>query len=84
MPGEWQSYDILYTAPRFDAAGELEAPAHMTVLHNGVLVQHHAEVQGTTEWIGAPSYDEAHDCAPLYLQGHDAAVSFRNIWIRSL
>ncbi|MBB3141778.1 3-keto-disaccharide hydrolase [Halomonas organivorans] len=83
-PGEWQSYDILYTAPRFDDGGELDTPAHVTVLHNGVLVQHHATIQGTTEWIGAPSYDEAHGCAPLYLQDHDAAVSFRNIWIREL
>ncbi|SEN33570.1 3-keto-disaccharide hydrolase [Halomonas caseinilytica] len=83
-PGEWQSYDIIYTAPRFDDAGELESPAYATVLHNGVLVQNHVEIQGTTEWIGAPSYDEAHGCAPLYLQDHDAAVSFRNIWVREL
>ncbi|WP_219924697.1 DUF1080 domain-containing protein [Halomonas sp. ND22Bw] len=83
-PGEWQAYDILYTAPRFDEDGELDAPAHVTVLHNGVLVQHHATIQGTTEWIGAPSYDEAHGCAPLALQDHDAAVSFRNVWIRRL
>lgn len=83
-PGEWQAYDILYTAPRFDDEGALEAPAYVTVLHNGVLVQHHVEIQGTTEWIGAPSYDEAHGCAPLYLQDHDASVSFRNIWVREL
>ncbi|WP_224750167.1 DUF1080 domain-containing protein [Halomonas sp. ML-15] len=83
-PGEWQSYDILYTAPRFDASGELTSPAYVTVLHNGVLVQHHVEIQGTTEWIGEPDYDEAHGCAPIYLQDHDAAVSFRNIWVREL
>ena len=83
-PGEWQRYDILYTAPRFDDAGELASPAYVTVLHNGVLVQHHVEIQGTTEWIGEPAYDEAHGCAPLYLQDHDAAVSFRNIWVREL
>lgn len=83
-PGEWQAYDILYTAPRFDDDGDLDAPAQVTVLHNGVLVQHEAEIQGTTEWIGQPSYDEAHDCAPLYLQDHDASVSFRNIWVREL
>lgn len=83
-PGEWQAYDILYTAPRFDEGGELEAPAYVTVLHNGVLVQHHVAVQGATEWIGAPSYDDVHGCAPLYLQDHDASVSFRNIWVRRL
>lgn len=83
-PGEWQSYNILYTAPRFDDEDTLESPAYVTVLHNGVVVQHHVEVQGTTEWIGEPSYDEAHGCAPIYLQDHDAAVSFRNIWVREL
>ncbi|MBT2771830.1 DUF1080 domain-containing protein [Halomonas sp. ISL-60] len=83
-PGEWQSYNILYTAPRFDDEGALESPAYVTVLHNGVVVQHHAEVQGTTEWIGEPNYDEAHGCAPIYLQDHDADVSFRNIWVREL
>ncbi|MDQ7730364.1 DUF1080 domain-containing protein [Halomonas sp. SpR8] len=83
-PGEWQSYNILYTAPRFDDEGALESSAYITVLHNGVVVQHHAEVQGTTEWIGEPNYDEGHGCAPIYLQDHDAAVSFRNIWVREL
>lgn len=83
-PGDWQSYNILYTAPRFDDGGALESPAYITVLHNGVVVQHHAEVQGTTEWIGEPNYDEAHGCAPIYLQDHDADVSFRNIWVREL
>ncbi len=83
-PGEWQRYNILFTAPRFDDEGALESPAYITVLHNGVVVQNHAEVQGTTEWIGEPSYDEAHGCAPIYLQDHDADVSFRNIWVREL
>lgn len=83
-PGQWQAYDILYTAPRFDASGALESPAYVTVLHNGVLVQNHVQIQGKTVWIGEPAYDEAHGCAPLYLQDHDAEVSFRNIWIRPL
>lgn len=82
--GEWQSYDVIYTAPRFDGAGELDSPAYVSVLHNGVLVQNHVEIQGATEWIGEPSYDEAHGCAPIHLQDHDAAVSFRNIWVREL
>lgn len=82
--GEWQAYDIIFTAPRFDDDGELEKPAYVTVLHNGVLVQHHFEIQGATEWIGEPDYSEAHGCEPIALQDHDAAVSFRNIWVREL
>ncbi len=82
-PGEWQSYDIIFTAPRFDADGDLETPAFVTVLHNGVLVQNHVEIHGTTEWIGAPSYT-AHGCAPLSLQDHASEVAFRNIWVRDL
>lgn len=82
--GEWQTYDVIYKAPRFDSNGDLESPAYVTVLHNGVLVQNHVEIQGTTEWIGEPDYEEAHGCAPIYLQDHDAAVSFRNIWVREL
>ncbi|WP_024462577.1 DUF1080 domain-containing protein [Marinimicrobium sp. LS-A18] len=82
--GQWQEYDIIYQAPRFDDSGALEEPAYVTVLHNGVVVQNHFEIQGTTEWIGEPSYDEAHGCAPIFLQDHDAAVSFRNIWVREL
>ncbi|MDO3382748.1 3-keto-disaccharide hydrolase [Gilvimarinus algae] len=80
---EWNVYDIIYTAPRFSDSGELEKPAYITVLHNGVLVQNHAEVQGPTAWIGHPPY-EAHGCAPLRLQDHGNPTKFRNIWIREL
>lgn len=83
-PGVWQTYDIIYQAPEFAESGALQTPAYITVLHNGVLVQNRVEIQGTTEWIGEPSYDEAHGCAPIHLQDHDAAVSFRNIWVREL
>jgi hypothetical protein len=82
-PNEWQTYDIIFRAPRFDSAGQLSEPAYITVLHNGVLVQNHAEVQGPTVWIGEPEY-EAHDCAPISLQDHGNPVSFRNIWVRKL
>lgn len=82
-PGVWQSYDIIYKAPRFDDAGELKALGTVTVLHNGVLVQNHVEIQGTTEWIGPPQI-HAHGCAPLYLQDHGDKVSFRNIWVREI
>ena len=81
-PGEWQYYDIIFTAPRFDGK-KLKSPAFITVLHNGVLVQNHVEIQGKTEWIGAPSY-QAHGCEPLQLQDHGNLVSFRNIWVRKL
>jgi hypothetical protein len=82
-PGEWQTYDIIYMAPRFDNEGQLTSPATVTVLHNGVLVQNHVEIQGPTSWIGHPPY-EAHGCAPLRLQDHGDPVSFRNIWVRKL
>ncbi len=83
-PGEWQSYDIVYTAPDFSDAGMLTEPARVTVLHNGVVVQNDVEIQGKTVWIGAPAYDEAHGCAPISLQDHDADVAYRNIWVRPL
>ena len=82
-PGVWQSYDIIFMAPRFDSAGALETPGTVTVLHNGILVQNHVEIQGTTEWIGPPQVHE-HGCAPLYLQDHGDKVSFRNIWVREI
>ncbi|MFN3277861.1 MAG: DUF1080 domain-containing protein [Paracoccus hibiscisoli] len=82
-PEEWQSYDIIFQAPVFAEDGALRRPAHITVLHNGVVVQNHAQIQGATEWIGYPAY-AAHDCAPIQLQDHDADVAFRNIWVRPM
>lgn len=81
--GKWNSYDIIYTAPRFRSNGDLESPAYVTVLHNGVLVQNHAEIQGGSVYVGPPSY-EAHGPGPIILQDHGNPVSFRNIWIRKL
>jgi hypothetical protein len=80
--GQWQYYDIIYTAPRFDGT-TLTNPAFVTVIHNGVLVQNHVKIHGKTEWIGSPSY-EVHGCAPLQLQDHGNQVSFRNLWVRHL
>ncbi len=81
-PGEWQTYDIIYTAPKFDGQ-TLKSPGRITVLHNGVLVQNNFEIKGPTAWIGKPPY-EAHGCAPIRLQDHGNPVKFRNIWVRGL
>ena len=81
-PGEWQTYDIIYKAPTFNGE-RLVTKGYVTVIHNGVVVQNHTEIEGTTEWIGAPKY-EAHGCAPLQLQDHGNLVSFRNMWVRPL
>jgi hypothetical protein len=80
--GQWQVYDIIYKAPRFDGNKRL-SPGYVTVLHNGVLLQNYTEIAGTTEWIGPPQ-QPAHGCAPLKLQDHGDKVSFRNIWVRKL
>jgi len=80
-PGEWNVYDIFFTAPRFDDDGKLQSPAIITVMHNGVLIQHHFELAGNTFYHAPPSY-RAHGKAPLTLFEHGNAVRFRNIWIR--
>lgn len=81
--GEWNSYDVIYTAPRFTNDGSLESPAYVTVFHNGVLVQNHVAIKGGTVFIGQPTY-EAHGAGPILLQDHGNPVSFRNVWIREL
>ena len=82
-PGEWQTYDIFYTAPEFDEIGIVSKPAYITVVHNGVLIQNHTEIKGTIQYIGLPCY-EPHGPASIVLQDHGNPVSFRNIWVRSL
>ncbi len=83
--GEWNAYDIIFHAPEFSRGGNIVKPATITVLHNGVLIQDHFEIEGTIEYIGWPKY-EAHGKAPLMLQDHrdNSRVSFRNIWVREL
>lgn len=83
-PGEWQTYDIIYTAPIFDASGKLARHAYVTVIHNGVLVQDHVALRGPTQYIGQPEYEAHEDQLPLQLQDHSNPVSYRNIWIREL
>ena len=83
-PGEWQTYDIVFMAPRFRGDGSLERPATMTVLHNGVLVQNHVEIQGPTVFRGSPRYEAHAPKAPIQLQDHRNFVSYRNIWVREL
>jgi hypothetical protein len=83
-PGTWQTYDVIFTAPRFKADSTLQTPAYITVLQNGVLIQNHVELKGPTEYIGKPVY-KYHDARlPIGLQNHGNPVSYRNIWIREL
>lgn len=85
-PGEWQTYDVVWTAPRFKGDGSLETPAFATVFWNGVLVENHFQLQGQTLYIGKPFW-KAYDRAPIKLQAHgdkSEPISFRNIWVREL
>jgi hypothetical protein len=85
-PGQWQTYDVIWTAPRFNSSGGLKSPACVTVFFNGVLVQNRFQLQGQTLYIGKPFY-KPYDRAPIKLQAHGDAsqpISFRNIWVREL
>jgi hypothetical protein len=85
-PGEWQAYDVVWTAPTFNVDGSLKTPAYVTVFFNGVLVQNHFELRGQTLYIGQPFYKK-YDTAPIKLQAHgdhSQPISFRNIWVREL
>ncbi|HXG68531.1 MAG TPA: DUF1080 domain-containing protein [Blastocatellia bacterium] len=83
-PGEWQTYDIVFHAPKFDDSGKVLKPATFTVFHNGVLVQDSVEVRGTTTHQGEPKYTKHTPKEPIRLQDHGNPVRFRNIWIRPL
>jgi hypothetical protein len=85
-PGDWQVYDVVWTAPTFNADGTMKTPASITAFHNGVLVQNHFELKGETLYIGKPEYKK-YDTAPIKLQAHgdpSPPISFRNIWVREL
>jgi hypothetical protein len=84
--GEWQSYDVVWTAPVFHSDGTVETPASVTLFHNGVLVQNHFQLLGETVYVGKPVY-RTYDRAAIKLQSHhdpSAPISFRNIWAREL
>ncbi|MDQ7949225.1 MAG: DUF1080 domain-containing protein, partial [Pedobacter sp.] len=86
-PGEWQSYDVIWTAPVFNSDGSLKSPARVTVLFNGVVVQNNFELAGPTLYIGKPDYKKAHGASPIKLQAHgdkSEPISFRNIWVREI
>lgn len=82
-PGEWQTYDIIFTAPKFGEDGKVTKPAYATVIHNGVVVHNHFELLGGTFYDRAPVYQKHADKLPLNLQFHGNPVKFRNIWVRS-
>lgn len=81
-PGEWQTYDIVFTAPRFAEDGKIEKPGYVTVLHNGVVIHNHFELQGATSYTEPPKYTKHADKLPLHIQFHGNATRFRNIWVR--
>ncbi|MEJ2882065.1 3-keto-disaccharide hydrolase [Pedobacter sp. GR22-6] len=86
-PGEWNSYDIVWTAPTFNEDKSVKTPARVTVLFNGILVQDNTILKGPTQYIGDPAYRKAHGASPIKLQSHgdpSEPLSFRNIWIREL
>jgi hypothetical protein len=85
-PGEWQTYDVVWTAPTFNDDGSLKTPACVTVFFNGVLVQNHFQLKGQTLYVGQPFYKK-YDSAPIKLQAHgdkSEPLSFRNIWVRDI
>lgn len=83
-PGEWQTYDVIWTAPKFDDDGQLVSPAYITVLHNGVVVQNHFELEGDTPFNRPPEYRKHPPKGPIGLQYHGNPVRFRNIWVREI
>lgn len=83
-PRQWQTYDIIFNAPKFDGQGKLTDKAQLTLLHNGVLVQHNSQIMGPTNWIRHGWYKKNVTQGPIALQDHDSPVKFRNIWVRRI
>jgi hypothetical protein len=83
-PGEWNAYDIIFEAPKWDEQGELTKKAHVTVIHNGVVLHHRQEFVGPSGHRNVPQYRKYDGTGPIRLQDHGDPVRFRNIWIRPL
>ncbi len=81
-PGDWNTYDIFWTAPRFEEDGSLKSPAYITAVHNGVLILNHFELKGDTPYNRPPRYKKHAAKGPISLQDHGNPVRFRNIWVR--
>lgn len=83
-PGEWQTYDIIFEAPKWDAEGNLLKRAHITVFHNGVVTHHYQDYLGPSGHKRVANYNTVQETGPLKLQNHNNPTRFRNIWIREL
>jgi hypothetical protein len=83
-PQTWQTYDVVFIAPVFNADKTLKSPAYITVFHNGVLIHHNVALKGPMTYAGYPKYEYHETRLPLMLQEHDSRVAFRNIWVREL
>ena len=83
-PGEWQTYDIIFEAPKWDAEGNLLKQAHVTVLHNGVVTHHRQNYLGPSGHKKVANYKAVKETGPIQLQNHSNPVRFRNIWVREL
>jgi hypothetical protein len=81
-PQTWQTFDVIFEAPVFNADRSLKHPAYITVFHNGVLIQYHVAIKGPMVYAGYPKYEYHENRLPLVLQEHNSRVSFRNIWLR--
>jgi hypothetical protein len=81
-PGEWNTYDVFWTAPRFEG-DQLVSPAYITAMHNGVLILNHFELQGDTPYHRPPAYTAHEPTGPISIQDHGNPVRFRNIWVRN-
>jgi hypothetical protein len=84
QPGEWQTYDILFTRPRFTADGLVAEPGRVSVLHNGVAIHSDTVIKGATQWHEPPRYRPHADALPIRIQDHGNPVQFRNIWVRPI
>ncbi len=82
--GEWESYDIMFTPPKFSGSGELESPAYVTVIQNGIVVHNHKALLGVTNWRSFPRYDAHPSAGSIRIQNHGDPIEFRNMWVRNI